>query len=85
MVFIEAAACAKTAVAGMAGGTGAAVVDGVTGLRVDGNEAAAVTSALRQLLDDPLLVRRMGEAGLVRVRAEFSWERVADKTRQSQM
>ena len=85
MVFIEAAACAKTAVAGTAGGTGAAVIDGLTGLRVDGNEAAAVTSALRQLLDDPLLVRRMGEAGLVRVRAEFSWERVADKTRQSQM
>ena len=36
MVFIEAAACGKPAVAGMAGGTGAAVIDGVTGLRVDG-------------------------------------------------
>ena len=85
MVFIEAAACAKTAVAGMAGGTGAAVIDGETGLRVNGNEAAAVTSALRHLLDDPLLARRMGEAGLVRAQAEFAWERVADKTRQSQV
>jgi phosphatidylinositol alpha-1,6-mannosyltransferase len=85
MVFIEAAACAKTVVAGTAGGTGAAVIDGVTGLRVDGNEAAEVTSALRHLLDDPLLVRRMGEAGLARAQAEFAWERVADKTRQSQM
>jgi phosphatidylinositol alpha-1,6-mannosyltransferase len=85
MVFIEAAACAKTVVAGTAGGTGAAVVDGVTGLRVDSNEAAMVTSALRYLLDDPLLVLRMGEAGLVRAQAEFAWERVADKMRQAQM
>jgi phosphatidylinositol alpha-1,6-mannosyltransferase len=85
MVFIEAAACAKTVVAGTAGGTGAAVVNGVTGLRVDSNEAAMVTSALRYLLDDPLLVLRMGEAGLVRAQAEFAWERVADKMRQAQM
>jgi hypothetical protein len=27
----------------------------------------------------------MGEAGLVRVQAEFAWERVADKMRQSQL
>lgn len=85
MVFIEAAACAKTVVAGTAGGTGAAVVDGVTGLRVDSNEAAMVTSALRYLLDDPMLVLRMGEAGLVRAQAEFAWERVADKMRRAQM
>jgi phosphatidylinositol alpha-1,6-mannosyltransferase len=85
MVFIEAAACAKTVVAGTAGGTGAAVVNGVTGLRVDSNEAAMVTAALRYLLDDPLLVLRMGEAGLVRAQAEFAWERVADKMRQAQM
>jgi len=85
MVFIEAAACGKAVVAGTAGGTGAAVVDSVTGMRVDGNEVAAVTLALRRLLDDPLLARRMGEAGLARVHAEFAWERVADKTRQMQI
>ena len=84
MVFIEAAACAKAVVAGMAGGTGAAVIDHLTGMRVDGNASMAVTSALLDLLNDPLLVGRMGEAGLVRVQAEFAWERVADKTRQLQ-
>jgi phosphatidyl-myo-inositol dimannoside synthase len=72
-------------VAGMAGGTGSAVVDGVTGMRVNGNEVAAVTLALRRLLDDPLLARRMGEAGLARVQGEFAWERVADKMRQMQI
>lgn len=80
MVFIEAAACGKAVVAGTAGGTGSAVVDGVTGMRVNGNEVAAVTLALRRLLDDPLLARRMGEAGLARVHAEFAWERVVEKT-----
>lgn len=83
MVFIEAAACAKPVVAGTAGGTGAAVVDGTTGMRVDGNQLA-VTSALSRLLGDPLLARRMGEAGVVRAQVEFTWERVADKTRRLQ-
>jgi phosphatidylinositol alpha-1,6-mannosyltransferase len=81
MVFIEAAACAKPVVAGTAGGTSAAVLDGVTGLRVEGNELAAVASALHRLLDDKALSQAMGEAGLARVQNEFSWERVAKKTR----
>ena len=50
MVFIEAAACCKPSVAGDAGGTGDAVVDGVTGLRVaaefDWNVVAEKTMAL---------------------------------------
>ena len=82
MVFIEAAACGKPVVAGTAGGTGAAVQDGVTGFRVDGNSVAAVTLTLNRLLADPDLARRIGEAGLARAQAEFAWERVADKTRQ---
>jgi phosphatidylinositol alpha-1,6-mannosyltransferase len=81
MVFIEAAACAKPVVAGTAGGTSAAVLDGVTGLRVEGNELAAVASALHRLLNDKALSQAMGEAGLARVQNEFSWERVAKKTR----
>jgi phosphatidyl-myo-inositol dimannoside synthase len=38
MVFIEAAACGKPALAGEAGGTGAAVLHGQTGHRVDGSQ-----------------------------------------------
>lgn len=80
MVFIEAAACGRPALAGDAGGTGSAVLNEVTGLRVDGTATEQVADGLRRLLDDPLLARRMGEAGLARVHAEFAWERVADKT-----
>jgi phosphatidylinositol alpha-1,6-mannosyltransferase len=81
MVFIEAAACGKSVVAGTAGGTAAAVADGVTGLRVGGDDVVAVTEALRQLLTDTVLAERMGQTGLERVRADFAWEQVALKTR----
>ena len=81
MVFIEAAACAKPVLSGRAGGTGAAVVDGVTGVRVDGEDVDAITRGLQCLLADNAVSQAMGESGLKRVRAEFSWERVAEKTR----
>ena len=61
MVFIEAAACGKPTVAGLAGGTGAAVIDGVTGLRVDGASTQAVADALYRLLSDPLLAKELGK------------------------
>lgn len=81
MVFIEAAACGKPAVAGLAGGTGAAVIDGETGLRVDGTSTAAVRDALSRLLWDPALARRLGQKGQARAVGGFSWEQVAEKTR----
>ncbi|MDP1679473.1 MAG: glycosyltransferase family 4 protein [Candidatus Nitrotoga sp.] len=80
MVFIEAAACGKPAIAGLAGGTGAAVLDGVTGLRVDGGLISEVTVALSQLLQNAMLCERMGQDGYQRVLREFAWETVAAKT-----
>ncbi|MHB1246455.1 MAG: glycosyltransferase family 4 protein [Sulfuriferula sp.] len=80
MVFIEAAACAKPAVAGLAGGTGAAVVDGATGLRVDGTQLAMVEKALQQMLQPGNAPVVMGQAGLTRALNDFSWEVVARKT-----
>jgi phosphatidylinositol alpha-1,6-mannosyltransferase len=82
MVFIEASACAKPVITGQAGGTGAAVVDGVTGLRVDGNNVDAIASAIQRFLTDNALCRQMGEAGLKRAQVELSWEQVAERTRQ---
>jgi len=80
MVFIEAAACGKPSLAGEAGGTGSAVVNEVTGLRVDGTSLPAVTSGLRRLLNDGDWARALGEAGWIRVSNEFGWSRVAEKT-----
>ncbi|BBP02832.1 glycoside hydrolase [Sulfuriferula plumbiphila] len=80
MVFIEAAACGKPALAGQAGGTGAAVLDGVTGLQVDGTRLASVENALQQMLQSVNASAAMGQMGLARVLDDFSWEVVARKT-----
>lgn len=80
MVFLEAAACRKPAIAGDAGGTGAAVLDGETGYRVDGTNVAAISSALSNLLNDRELAERLARAGHARALAEFSWDAVAERT-----
>lgn len=82
MVFIEAAACGRPSLAGMAGGTGSAVLHNQTGLRVDGNDIQVVADGLRHLLQQPELTAALGQAALRRVEQEFAWERVAEKTRQ---
>lgn len=81
LVFLEAAACGKPAIAGDAGGTGSAVLDGETGLRVDGKSLEAVTEALARVLRDPELAARLGTAALERAVAHYDWEMVAEKTR----
>ena len=80
MVFIEAAACGKPVLAGAAGGTGAAVVDGVTGLRVEGDSVDAVAQGLSKLLLNKEKAEEMGRRGWSRAQTEFAWERVAKKT-----
>jgi phosphatidylinositol alpha-1,6-mannosyltransferase len=82
MVFIEAAACGKPAISGQAGGTGSAVVDSETGLRIDGNSTEAVAGALAAVLRDQALADRFGRAGYERAHRDFSWEAVAARTLQ---
>lgn len=80
MVFVEAAACGKPALAGAAGGTGSAVIDGETGLRVLADSAQPVFEALLSLLGDEGLRQRYGLAGLARAREQLSWPAVARLT-----
>ncbi len=82
LVFLEAAACGKAAIAGRAGGTGSAVVDGETGVRVDGDVAQAVAMALRALLAEPDRAGEMGARGLERVNRLLNWDAVAARTRE---
>lgn len=80
MVYIEAAACGKPALAGRDGGTGSAVLDQQTGFRVDGTSVAAVTNALARFLGDYKLTEEFGNRARERATKEFSWEEVACKT-----
>jgi len=79
MVFIEAAACGKPSLAGKAGGTGAAVMDGQTGMRVNGDRLDDIVSALAHMIG--AAGGEMGQNGYRRAYENFSWERVADQTR----
>jgi phosphatidyl-myo-inositol dimannoside synthase len=80
MVFIEAAACGKTSIAGEAGGTGSAVLHNQTGMRVDGESVPAIESTLRTLLTDSVLRTRLAESAYARVLELFGWNRVAEST-----
>jgi len=64
-------------VATRVGGLPDLVGEGVTGLLVPPQDPAALTAALAELLLDPERAARMGEAGRVRRREEFSIEATA--------
>lgn len=81
IVFLEAAACGKVAIAGKAGGTGSAVIDGVTGLRVDCESTAALGATLGEILVDSRTAEKYASAALARVNRSLSWSSVADRTR----
>lgn len=82
IVFLEAAACGKAALAGVAGGVGSAVLDGITGRCVDGADPGAVAATLRELLTTEEKRNRLGGEGLRRARESLSWEAVAARTAQ---
>jgi phosphatidylinositol alpha-1,6-mannosyltransferase len=74
--LVEASACGIPVVAGRSGGIPEVVQDGVTGLLVDAERPDAVTEALRRLLDDADLRRRLGAAGRTAVEGHYNWDRV---------
>jgi phosphatidyl-myo-inositol dimannoside synthase len=80
MVFLEAGACGKPCIAGLAGGTGSAVADEITGLRVDGTSIPAIANALTRLLSDRELALKMGTAAHARAMGRHSWQSVAEQT-----
>jgi len=80
IVFLEAAAAGVPQIAGDSGGAAEAVVHGKTGLVVDDpDEPGRVAEALRTLLADPKLRKRMGAAGRARVQASFDYDVLASR------
>ncbi len=78
--LLDAMACGKPIVATTAGGIPEVVVDGETGILVPPRDPEAMARAIVTLLTDDALRRRMGEAGLARVRERFSAERMVQDT-----
>ncbi len=80
IVFLEAAAAGVPQVAGESGGAAEAVVHGETGLVVARpDDPGCVAQALRELLSDPALAKRMGAAGRARVVASFDYDALASR------
>lgn len=80
IVPLEAMACGVPVVASAVGGLTDTVVSGVTGEHVPSRRSDALAAALRRLLADPLRREAYGIAGADRVRARYSWRRVAAET-----
>jgi phosphatidylinositol alpha-1,6-mannosyltransferase len=85
MVFTEANAVGKPVVGGRSGGTAEAIIEGKTGFLVDPEDSDDVAGRLILLLKDEELSRRMGVAGLDRVRTDFNWNTRAQAFREISM
>jgi phosphatidylinositol alpha-1,6-mannosyltransferase len=77
LVYFEAAAWGRPVLAGRSGGEIDAVVDGETGVLVDGSSINQLAETIGTLLGDPDRLRRMGEAGRQRVETTHNWSRSA--------
>lgn len=79
LVFLEASATAKPVIGGKSGGVEDAVKDGETGLLVNSLDADSIASALRELLSDETLAKKMGQAGRKWVEDELDWNILIQK------
>ncbi len=80
LVLLEAMAAARPVVASRVATIPEVVVDGETGLLVPVGDEVALAEALAQLAVDPELARRMGHAGLERLRRRFSIDKMVGDT-----
>lgn len=79
IVYLEASACGLPVIAGTSGGAPDAVIEGVTGVVVDGLDSGAIANAVIDLLDNPERARAMGAAGREWIVDKWRWQIWADK------
>ena len=81
IVFLEAQACGVATVAGDGGGAPETVLDGKTGLVVNGRAVDQVAETLVGLLRDAPLCAELASAGQLHVMREWNWERLGAQCR----
>jgi phosphatidylinositol alpha-1,6-mannosyltransferase len=82
IVYLEASACGLPVIAGNSGGAPDAVVQGVTGLVVNGKDQHAVAMSIATLLNDQEKAREMGRRGREWVIDQWRWEIWSEKFRE---
>ncbi len=80
IVPLEAMACGVPVVVSSVGGLVDTVVDGMTGLHVPARAPRQLAHALRSLAEEPQRRSLLGRLGVERVRARYSWSRIAAET-----
>jgi glycosyltransferase involved in cell wall biosynthesis len=86
MALLEAQACGTPIVAARSGGVESIVVDNETGLLVEQDDASALASAVRSLLNDALLRDRLGANAHTKIRRQHDLSTAAtqiDRTLQA--
>ena len=74
IVYLEASACGIPVVAGNSGGAPDAVLEGVTGLCVDGTNIEQITGAIVEICRDAERASHMGAAGRNWIVDQWRWE-----------
>ncbi len=82
IVYLEASACGLPVIAGQSGGAPDAVIDGTTGLVIDGNNKAAIAEAVIDLLSHPQRSKEMGQAGRNWILEKWRWQIWAERFEQ---
>jgi phosphatidylinositol alpha-1,6-mannosyltransferase len=77
IALTEASACGLPVLGGLSGGIPDAVRDGETGFLVDSNLPGPATEAVRLLLSNRDLARRLGDNGREAAERHYNWDRVA--------
>ena len=79
IVFLEAMAFKKPVVGGNHGGTPDVIIPWETGCLVEYGDVKGLTNCLIQLLQNEELRKKLGEAGCLAVKTQFSFERFKEK------
>ena len=79
IVYLEASACELPIVGGLSGGAPDALIEGETGLAVDGRKPDAVADAVKELLRNPGRAKEMGKRGRQWIVDEWEWRHWSQK------
>lgn len=83
VVLIEALSYKKPVVASNVGGITDIVINGKTGLLVPEKNSEELTIALKRILSDTNLAKRLGEEGYNHVKEKFGWDRIIQQLKKT--